>query len=147
MCRSVWNVAPSTARPKGSPARSTALRRPPRMVLTGRLPVLDDVGVGALPGVLEDEPQLIADRDDLRPLERRCRLVAMDGDVAEVGIDVLLPGQRQHVREPQLRGEGRDGDGEPDVVAGVRQPAPQVLERNGDHAFHRRPRAARPETD
>ena len=46
-------------------------------------------------------------------------LVAMDGDVAEIGIDVLVPRQRQHVREPELRGEGGDGHGQPDVIAGI----------------------------
>jgi hypothetical protein len=34
--RSVCRVAPSTAGPKGSPARATALRKPPRMDFTGR---------------------------------------------------------------------------------------------------------------
>jgi hypothetical protein len=48
-------------------------------------PVFDDVGVRALSGIFENQPELIADGDDLRPLQGRGRLVAMDDDVAELG--------------------------------------------------------------
>jgi hypothetical protein len=50
-------------------------------------------------------------------------------------VDVLLPSERQDVREPQLGSEGGDGHSESDVVAGVLQPAPQVLDRNRDGAL------------
>ena len=50
----------------------------------------------------------VADRDDLRTPQRAHRLVAMDGDEAEVGIDVLLPRQRQDARPAQLRRERGD---------------------------------------
>ena len=68
MWRSVWNVAPPTARPKGSPARSTAILQAAADGLDRPLPVLDDVGVGALPGVAENHAELLADGDHLRSL-------------------------------------------------------------------------------
>jgi hypothetical protein len=60
MAGKVWNVAPPTPRPKGArPARPRATGHRGRTSRT--LPVLDDVGVGALARVSEDDAQLFAD--------------------------------------------------------------------------------------
>ena len=50
-------------------AEGSALHGAPQAAangLGGPGPVLDDIGIGALPGALENEPQLIADGDDLQ---------------------------------------------------------------------------------
>ena len=80
-------------------------------------------------------------------LQRLRRLVAMDGDEAKVGIDVLLPRQGQHVGEAQLRGEGRDRDRRRGRGSWHAQPAPRSSSIEMVTVRSTTVRAARPETD
>ena len=63
------------------------------------VPVLDDVGVGALTRVLENQPELLADGDHLRGRcsvpTVLCRWTVMK----RIGIDVLLPGECRRSRK------------------------------------------------
>ena len=51
--------------PEGEPGPLDGAPQAAANRLDGPLPVFDDVGVGALPGVLENDAELIADGDDL----------------------------------------------------------------------------------
>jgi hypothetical protein len=79
--------------------------------------VFHDVGVRPSTRILENASQLLTDRHDLWAPDPRHRLVPTDGDETEGGVDVLAPRQRQHACQSQLGRQGRDGDGQADVIA------------------------------
>lgn len=59
------------------------------------LAIFDDVGVGPLAGVAQDDAELLADRHYVWASQGLAGLVLTDRDEAELGIEVLLPRQRQ----------------------------------------------------
>ena len=72
---------------------------------------VEDVDARALSRVTENHPLLLADWHDMWSFERLGGLVLMHGDVPEIRVNILLPCERQDVREPQLRGEGGESYG------------------------------------